>query len=214
MNQDAGRGGIMIVTLRLESGEKLPFGVDTGCGITVFDKSFERKLGKRLDSFAGRASFGYQYEAGTYAAPKLYLGSTPLMMTGTNVLTVDFVHWPALKGCPIKGILGMDVLKNYCIQLDFAAKKIRFLDDERADKKPWGKPFPLKDYGGEDVSIDENFLGATSPGSLIDTGCGEDGWLTPELFRQWTDRARPPADGLARFPDGVLGEKLIPKLTL
>ena len=56
----------------------------------------------------------------------------------------------------------MDVLKNYCIQLDFAANKIRFLDDKRADKEQWGKPFPLKDCGGEYVSIDGNFLGATS----------------------------------------------------
>ena len=49
MNQDAGRGGILIVTLRLESGEKLPFIVDTGCQVTVFDKSLEGKLGKRFD---------------------------------------------------------------------------------------------------------------------------------------------------------------------
>jgi len=101
MNKDAGRGGGLTVTLRLESGEAVPVIIDTGCAVTVFDKSLERKLGKRLDSFAGRASFGYNYEAGAYPAPKLYWRSTPLMMTGTNVLTVDFEHWPQLKGCPI-----------------------------------------------------------------------------------------------------------------
>jgi len=204
MNKDAGRGGVLIVKLHLESGEAVPVIVDTGCSVTVFDKSMERKLGKRLGSFPGRAGFGYEFEVGIYAAPKLYLGSTPLMMTGTNINTIDLVHWPVLKGCPIKGVLGMDILENYCVQLDFAANKIRFLDDERADKEYWGKPFPLNDYGGG-VSIEGNFLGTKSPGSFIDTGCGEDGWLTPELFRQWTDPTRPPVDGLARFPDGVLG---------
>jgi hypothetical protein len=204
MNKDAGRGGVLIVKLHLESGETVPVIVDTGCPVTVFDKSMEGKLGKCLGSFPGRAGFGYEFEAGIYAAPKLYLGNTPLMMTGTNINTLDLAHWPVLKGCPIKGVLGMDVLENYCIQLDFAANKIRFLDDEHADKEQWGKLFPLSDYRGG-VSIEGNILGAKSPGSFIDTGCGEDGWLTPELFRQWIDPTRPTTDGLARFPDGVLG---------
>jgi hypothetical protein len=49
-NKDAGRGGWLFVTLRLESGEELPFLLDTGAPWTFFDKSREPKLGKRLDS--------------------------------------------------------------------------------------------------------------------------------------------------------------------
>jgi hypothetical protein len=41
MNKEAGRGGHLIVTLRLENGEEIPFQVDTGAPITVFDKSLE-----------------------------------------------------------------------------------------------------------------------------------------------------------------------------
>src|SRR5271166_4545337 len=77
MNEDARRGGLLIVRLRLESGEKLPFILDTGCPDTVFDKSLEQKLGEPLGSLSGRAGFGYKFESGVYAAPRLWLGSTP-----------------------------------------------------------------------------------------------------------------------------------------
>ncbi len=48
MNKEAGRGNWLFVTLRLESGEELPFFVDTGMTLTLLDKSLEPKLGKRL----------------------------------------------------------------------------------------------------------------------------------------------------------------------
>jgi hypothetical protein len=48
MNEEAGRGGWSIVTFRLESGEELPFVVDTGASNTLIDKSLEPRLGTRL----------------------------------------------------------------------------------------------------------------------------------------------------------------------
>ena len=78
LNKNAGRGGWVIVTLRLESGEELPFLLDTGAPWTFFDKSQEPRLGKRLGT-GTNWNFGTKLEAGIYAAPKLYLGSTPLL---------------------------------------------------------------------------------------------------------------------------------------
>jgi hypothetical protein len=45
INPEAGRGGLLIVPVRLESGEEVPFLVDTGSG-SCLDKSLESKLGK------------------------------------------------------------------------------------------------------------------------------------------------------------------------
>ena len=53
INPDAGRGNWLTVTLQLESGQKLPFIVDTGAGATVLNKPLAPKLGKRLDTIAG-----------------------------------------------------------------------------------------------------------------------------------------------------------------
>jgi hypothetical protein len=204
MNPEAGQGGLLIVTLRLASGEKLPFMVDTGASGTGFDKSLEPKLGKRLG--IGTAwHFGDKQEGGTYAAPRLYLEGTPLLMPGTNVFTYDFRPVSSTAGRPILGVLGMDVLGHFCIQMDFQAGKMRFLDDEHAGKKNWGRPFPLTDIGDGRFSIRENLAGAKNSSSVIDSGCNYDGWLSEPLFQRWTNHTKLPADGEVRFPIGVLG---------
>lgn len=212
MNKDAGRGGLLMVVVRLADGEKLPLVVDTGSPLTVLDKSLEPKLGKRLDTTT-LLNFGVTQDAGVYAAPKLYLGNVPLQMVGTNIVTFDRQKladrdWPLFRG-----FLGMDVLQNYCLQLDFAAGRMRFLDDEHADKKNWGEPFPLTDIGDGCFSINENLAGVKGLGSVIDSGCDASGWLRPALFRQWTNQESS-ADEKIYSPDGTLGGEIYHELDL
>jgi hypothetical protein len=206
MNELAGRGGWLIVTLRLESGEELPLVVDTGASATMIDKSLEPKLGKPLGT-AMTQSWGVKETNSIYAAPKLYLGGAPLMMTGTGIFTFDCKQMSSGAGRPIMGILGLDVLEHYCLQLDFAAGKMRFLDDERADHQKWGKAFPIIALNATDArpAVGENLFGAQGPHSLIDSGWDDDGWLMPQFFQQWTNQAVLPAKGEARWPVGMFG---------
>ncbi|MGH7951749.1 MAG: hypothetical protein ACREFE_07495 [Limisphaerales bacterium] len=39
----------------------------------------------------------------------------------------------------------------------------------------------------------------------MDTGCNYEGWLTPEVFQQWTNETKLPLVGETRRPYGVLG---------
>src|ERR1035437_7268218 len=87
MNKEAGRGGLLIIKLRLENGEKASLVVDSGMPIVVFDKSYESKLGKRLGT-GSLWNFGVEQKVDVYAAPRLFLKGTPLM-AGTNVVTFD-----------------------------------------------------------------------------------------------------------------------------
>jgi hypothetical protein len=208
MDKDAGRGNWLFVTLRLESGEELPFFFDTGASDTCFDKSMEPLLGERLGT-ASSWHFGAKNDAGIYAAPDLYLGGSLLQMTGTNVATIDLAaSIESYVGHPVAGVLGMDVLEHYCIQLDFQANKIRFLDSSQADKQNWGKSYALTNRDDAYPVLSANLVGGFAPGSLIDTGCNNDGWLGPGLFQQWTNLASPPVEGQAREPDGLFdGEK-------
>src|SRR5258708_26762402 len=48
LNPEAGRKGFLFVTLRLDSGEALPFMVDTGSPITLLATKLEPKLVNRL----------------------------------------------------------------------------------------------------------------------------------------------------------------------
>jgi hypothetical protein len=108
----------------------------------------------------------------------------------------------------------MDCLKHYCIQLDFADRRMRFLDDEHANRKGWGKPFSLTDLGNGCIVVSENLAGAKGLGSLLDTGCNGDGWLTPQLFQQWTNQTTLSASVGTRSPNGVLGGDTYPDIDL
>lgn len=204
MNPDAGRGNWIFVKVRLADGETLPFVLDTGAFSTLLDRSLQPMLGRRIDAGTLRV-FGAAHRMDQYDAPALYLGNSRLMMTGPYIFTDNLKSLSNYAGRPVLGMIGMDILTHYCVQLDFVANKVRFLDDRRADKSAWGTPFQLTDVGDGCFAINQNLTGAAGPPSLIDAGCTYDGWLVPDLFRQWTNRAAPPLTGQYRFPNATLG---------
>jgi|GEM_PF-696961 len=175
INKSAGRGGVLFITLRLENGEELPFDVDTGSGGTLFDKSLEPKLGKRLGT-TSISSWGVNTGSGRYATPNLYLGSTRLVM-GSDICTYDFKGNSSLAGRPIMGILGMDCLKHYCIQLDFEAGKMRFLNSDNLNTAELGKAYPLTFKGGRPHMNHVSLTGGKGTNSLIDLACFSDGFV-------------------------------------
>jgi hypothetical protein len=213
MNKDAGRGGLLFVMVRLDDGEKLPFVLDTGNPTTCLDQSLEPKLGNRVRSEPLWA-FGVRSQINVYSAPHLYLGKTLLLKNGSLIVTHDCRQMSADVGRPILGVLGMDILRNYCIQLDFTANKIRFLDDKHADKSDWGTSFPISYIQDGCPSIGDNLVGAAGISSLIDTGCDYDGWLIPQLFQQWTDSTSPHLNGQTHAPNGILAGQTYPDLNL
>ena len=214
MNKDAGRAQRIFVTLQLEDGKELPCIMDTGSPVTTLDQSLEPKLGKRCDTDSISA-FDGKHEVGIYTAPKLYLGGTLLQHTGTNICTCDCKWLSTLCGRPVMGILGMDVLEHYCIQLDFASRRIRFLDPDTPAKR-LGQPFVLTGPPEEGIYISNNLVGNKGSGSLtgIDLGCLGDGWLTPALFQEWTNQALPLVAGQVHCPDARLGGETYPEVWL
>ncbi len=213
MNKDAGQGGLLFLTVRLENGEELPFVLDTGCPTTCFDQSLETKLGKRIRTETLWA-FGIKSQINVYSAPRLYLGKTLLVKTGPFVVTHDCSQMSKSVGRPIMGILGMDILQHYCMQLDFQAGKLRFLDFEHVDQNDWGRAFSLFSMNDGCFCISANFVGIPDAYSLIDSGCNYDGWLTPQLYQLWTNQPVAAGDNFARFPNGVLAGEIYSNLDL
>ena len=213
INPEAGRGGWLVVTVRLESGTEVPCIVDTGSSGTLFDKSLEPELGERLGTTVTQ-SWGVHKTNNVYAAPKLYFGGAPLQMP-REVICLD-AQMSAPAGRPILGMLGYDCLRHYCLQLDFAAGKMRFLDAGRADKQQWGKAFPIVPLNDNDArpAVAANLFGAEGPHSLLDSGYPSDGWLMPKHFTLWTNRAVPAVTGQARSPNGLFGGETYPLVSL
>ncbi len=151
--------------------------VDTGSPITILDDSLKSKLGKQAGSMPVSFVGHKQQPVGIYAAPKLFLGSVPLLTTN------DYVACTSLKKFKkeFQGILGMDCLQDYCIQLDFTAGKMRFLGSVETNTAAWGKMYPLTFPGSgpqnpfiRPVIHQAGFFG-NNTNLLIDTGCHVDG---------------------------------------
>lgn len=169
MNKEAGRGGRIILTFRLDDGQELPLLVDTGSPWTVLDKSLTPKLGKRI----GSTTVGYLQPVrierlNRYRAPKLYLGKL-LLTTSNNIVLTD--HF---KDGSTMGILGLDVLRRYRVQLDFETGKFRLLGTNDLKAAELGKAFPLTYSGGHPVIHHRGLIGQ-STNIIIDTGCNTDG---------------------------------------
>ncbi len=131
--------GPLIVKLHLDVGEELPFKVDTGSLITLLDESLTSKLGHRMGT--GHVPMFDQRlkDEGIYQTPKLYAGETQLLM-GAQVYTIN-LHCPPAH--MYKGILGVDCLRHYCVQFDFVAGKMRFLDPDHVDTSDLGASFVI-----------------------------------------------------------------------
>jgi len=182
INPDAGcggwlSGGWLEIKLHLETGEEVVFCVDTGAPITIVDDSLLPKLGKRVGAM--RANFvGRKPQiAGIYKAPRLLLGNVPL----SNCGFVACMHQPKKFKKHCQGVLGMDCLQDYCIQLDFVAGKMRFLDSTAINAAAWGKMYPLTfSRTGPQKQFIQPFIHqagffGNNTNLLIDTGCHADG---------------------------------------
>ena len=187
MNQDAGRGGLLLVKFRLADGEALTMVLDTGAPGMLLDKSLVPKLGKKLDTMPVR-SFDTRLEAGVYAAPKVYLGDVQLV-TGYKALAVDFPKLSPYLQPPIKGILGMDCLRHYCLQLDFQSGTILFPDPARLNTALLGMSYPLKfitnsEHAGVPVIQHAGLLGGPARKVVVDIGNNSDGMAPGRAIRQ------------------------------
>jgi hypothetical protein len=176
MNEDAGRENWLFVTLHLEDGEELPFFIDTGSASTFLDKSLAAKLGKPIASD--------RHVSPRYPAPKLFLGNVQLK-TGNTVGVQDFTNESSSAGRRVMGVLGIDCLKHYCIQLDFEAGRIRFLDPNHLETTSLGQAFPLNfsQQWHQPLLEDCNLVEGKGKPTLIDSGYRDaDGTLNPEQF--------------------------------
>lgn len=205
MNSSAGRNDNLCVNLHLENGKELLLVLDTGCPWTILDKSLEPELGRRTGIRWLHYGWLPNTMATTYESPKLYLGSTQLKL-GSSIVTDDMQRMLFGTGRPeIDGILGMDCLRNYCVQLDFSTKKIRFLNPDDLHAKDLGKPFPLEYIWGDlstcmDICGKNVWLG-------VDTGDYSDGTLKTSLLRRIQNNGIPCKVAESKTKSGTFGRR-------
>ena len=224
-NYGAGRGEELYVIVRMENGEKLLFGVDSGLAQTVLDESLAPGLGKkvktRLTDFVMVSGWTRLHG---YRAPKLYLGDVALA-TDKLVWTTDLAMLRKATGRPVMGLIGADCLSHYCAQFDFQTRRLRLLDPATEPLTNWGTGFPVVTvFGYRLMAIHGGLVGSTNDTVAIDLGDVTDGGLNNWAFRKaaktqklkpdkWKWPTRKEALS-ATFPKGSLGEQTYTNLTL
>ncbi|HTY88650.1 MAG TPA: retropepsin-like aspartic protease [Candidatus Acidoferrum sp.] len=204
---------MLFIPVRVK-GKERPFVLDTGAGITCVGQTLAAKLGRPVGIVTAH-HWGEDLTNRLYVMPAIYLGGARLR-NGTNVMALDLKSISILCGQPIEGILGMDVLKHYCVQVDFAANKVRFLDDSQGDKPAWGRAFPMGPLNDEDPrpAVAGNLFGEEGPHSIIDSGYDGAGWLMPKRYAQWTNQAAAPSPATAHSPDARFFGETYPGMRL
>jgi hypothetical protein len=145
-------------------GEEHLFLLDTGAEATVCDESLRDKLEKAKKTGCGGLSLG-----------KLPLGSL------LSVQTMDLAKIRKVSGHEIMGILGMDALGRFVLQVDLDAEKVRFLRTADAD---CGVAVRLVSEPQQAPCVVGRVAGASDEHFILDTGMVGygSGALKTELF--------------------------------
>lgn len=112
-----GKGGRPVLVPVELDGRILQFLVDTGASRTAFDSSLKDYLGHSRGSTIVKTSAG-RMSSDLFACPESYVGSFNLDRVGT-VLCLDLKSIRYATGEEIYGVLGMDFLREFAVEIDF-----------------------------------------------------------------------------------------------
>lgn len=188
-NHGAGRGDYLFVTVHLEDGEDLPFVIDTGSSATLMDNVFIPQLGRSYGQ-STLSRFGAESQSAIYLRPKMYLGGAQLEFAGKYVGTFNFKRESASASRAIMGVLGMDCLEHYIVQLDFDAGTMRFLDRTEINPSTLGQSFVLTPFQGRPLVHHGALIGDPPEDALVDTGTKVDGAMKTESFLREVEEKR------------------------
>jgi hypothetical protein len=178
-------------------GQEYPFALDTGATDTLFDISFKDKFGKRfLWPKKGDAAHGKKVKVELFHAPDAYLGSLNLNNSPYKAIS-DLDQLIPKKNRKFQGLIGMDFLQQYIVQIDFDNKKVIFFNAKKdgglfssfrpkENKHPeWGEPIPLKTKLFNRLRfIKGKLLDNISAEFMIDSGWQSHGTLESELYKK------------------------------
>lgn len=174
------------------NGQNYQFVLDTGAGVTIFSKRTRSALGEPVGTQKLQKITGFFFIADIYEPPKDFrIGSLPIHVN-TVLYIDDFKKYE--MGENIDGIVGMDILQNYTIKLDFIKGKVQFFSRNCEYKKDAHQNDFLSTSPTSNLQCMSPHLSAKVDGHkvdfLIDTGLPHphiaylENKIFDELFRQ------------------------------
>jgi len=192
---DVAKAGDLLLLPVTVKGQQHFFLLDTGSGLTLYDKSLRQHLGKSKKKIAAQAPTG-EIEIELFEPPEAALGGFPLRgaideiainwswlqvarTTAAPVGLCDLAMIRKASGYDIKGIVGMDFLRSCIIRIDFDHGKIAFL---RSVGKHLGTALPFNTTDDYRPLIRPEIPGYGQEPFIVDTGCSCTGGICKKTY--------------------------------
>lgn len=160
------QGRPFVVPLTVPPHGEVRFLVDTGASITVFDESLKPDGIRSIDRRRFATSGGL-LEMDVYPCPSAQLGQLDLqILPGTAY--ADLAAMRAATGVEIRGVLGMDFLEHFAVEIDFDLGRLQ-LWNTAPDEWAGAEPLLLKRQQGV-CYVECTLPGDHSEPFLVDTG--------------------------------------------
>jgi hypothetical protein len=154
---------------------------DTGSTHMVFDTSFRNDLGQLRGTAAVVTPQNKKVTVECYDAPEALLGPLNIKECG-NVLCAEIEELDLIEDERISGIIGMNFLIRYAVQIDFDGGILTFLQPLLGENPNWGEAFASNHSSPLVLQTSGNILNNIKADFTIDTGCLATGTLDRSVF--------------------------------
>jgi len=162
--------------------KELLFVLDTGSSHTAFDTSLRNELGE-VKKIEKALTHGTPITAELFDAPKAFLGPLNLQDSG-QVSCLDLKMLSLIDGRKISGIIGMNFLRRYVIQIDFDKGTLSFLQPKEKQHADWGIELLIRHDSLGWPHITGDVLKSINVDFIIDTGSNSSGGLGSDIFKR------------------------------
>lgn len=203
IDREAAAQGVLLIKPALQDGTDLACIVDTGSPVSILDKKLARQAGKKGPRI-NLLLWDVPHKGRLHASPAVLANGAPLKMGG-EIALISMKRIAADSGYPVKAILGMDCLTNYCVQLDFTGAKLRLLEANETHPDEWGTGYSLEllNHGQSEPGYVRSFfspihfVGNGPAHVLLDTGLAMDGAASENWLNEQAEQGR----AIKRFSD-------------
>jgi len=200
-------GGPILVPVTFK-GHRYLFLLDTGSSFMVFDTLFKHRLGE-VRGTAKATTPGKEVTAEYFDAPEAFVG--PLNIQDCHyVFCMDIERLDLIKDERVSGLIGMNFLMKYAVQIDFDAGTVSFFEAEEGGNPEWGQRFAIEDDSTLVPRIRGAVVSGIKTGFIIDTGWLDTGGLDRSVFEEiFSSQESKTEKALFLTLGGIVRERLI-----
>jgi hypothetical protein len=164
------------------------FLVDTGSERTLFDLQLRPHLGEPIGN-ARVFSPDATTHSESFQCPKGAIGKLPLLIEGP-VLVADLRGLRKSVGYDVRGVLGMDFLQRYVLQINFDEGLLSFVNLEDCGEAELGSKCRIRFDGGRTPYVRGKATSEHATEFIIDTGATANTILAPSIFDELAEQGQ------------------------